>query len=145
MQRRNFLQSSAAAAATTLFADMKPKRVGLIGSGWYGKCDLLRLIQVAPVEVVSICDVDKIMLSKAAELGMLRQAKIMTITTGSQTAQTGTLCLRSTCVKSVCHPKTQGFIEFAHKKTTEAEHRHGPMPRSAEIPTQYWPDLRRAR
>ena len=34
------------------------KRVGLIGSGWYGKGDLLRLIQVAPVEVVSLCDVD---------------------------------------------------------------------------------------
>ena len=37
----------------------KPKRVGLIGSGWYGKCDLFRLIQVAPVEVVSLCDVDR--------------------------------------------------------------------------------------
>ena len=32
----------------------EPKRVGLIGSGWYGKCDLWRLIQVAPVEVVSL-------------------------------------------------------------------------------------------
>ena len=45
----------------------KPLRVGLIGTGWYGKCDLFRLIQVAPVEVVSLCDVDKKMLADAAE------------------------------------------------------------------------------
>ena len=42
-------------------------RVGLIGAGWYGKADLLRLIQVSPVEVVSVCDVDKKMLSDAAD------------------------------------------------------------------------------
>ena len=69
MNRRHFLQTSAAAlAASTLrsfavdFADQK-KRVGLIGCGWYGKTDLFRLIQVAPVEVVSLCDVDKTMLA----------------------------------------------------------------------------------
>ena len=55
------------------FADMK-KRVGLIGSGWYGKCDLLRLIQVAPVQVVSLCDVDSAMVSEAADLVATRQA-----------------------------------------------------------------------
>ena len=55
------------------FADQK-KRVGLIGCGWYGKCDLLRLIQVAPVEVVSLCDVDKQMLAGAAEIVASRQA-----------------------------------------------------------------------
>ena len=33
--------------------------MGLIGCGWYGKTDLFRLIQVSPVEVVSLCDVDK--------------------------------------------------------------------------------------
>jgi predicted dehydrogenase len=48
--------------------------VGLIGSGWYGKCDLLRLIQVAPVEVVSLCDVDRQMLAQAADLVASRQA-----------------------------------------------------------------------
>ena len=60
MQRRSFLTASAAgvAALTTgqfaaAFAD-KPQRVGLIGCGWYGKIDLLRLVQVAPVEVVSL-------------------------------------------------------------------------------------------
>ncbi len=51
----------------------KPKRVALIGSGWYGKCDLLRLIQTAPVEVVSLCDVDKKMVADAAELVASRQ------------------------------------------------------------------------
>src|SRR3989454_528052 len=54
-------------------SDRKP-RVGLIGCGWYGKCDLFRLIQVAPVEVVSLCDVDKQMLAEAAELVAQRQA-----------------------------------------------------------------------
>jgi predicted dehydrogenase len=55
------------------FADRKP-RVGLIGTGWYGKCDLFRLIQVAPVEVVSLCDVDKRMVSEAADMVAQRQA-----------------------------------------------------------------------
>jgi len=39
-------------------AEQKTYRVGLIGCGWYGKSDLWRLIQVSPVEVVSLCDVD---------------------------------------------------------------------------------------
>jgi len=80
MNRRKFLKLSSAAAALstvsyvpTTFAVEKPKRVGLIGSGWYGKCDLFRLIQVAPVEVVSLCDVDKIMLANAAEMVSQRQ------------------------------------------------------------------------
>src|SRR6266511_3513295 len=80
MNRRKFLQTSATAALalSTLpnyaaeFADQK-KRVGLIGTGWYGKCDLFRLIQVAPVEVVSLCDVDKRMLAEAAEMVAARQ------------------------------------------------------------------------
>jgi len=55
------------------FADQK-KRVGLIGCGWYGKVDLLRLIQVAPVEVVSLCDVDKQLLAGAVEIVSTRQA-----------------------------------------------------------------------
>ncbi len=81
MNRREFLQTGSAALAlgafknyAAEFADMKPKRVGLIGSGWYGKADLLRLIQVAPVDVVSLCDVDKKMLAEAAELVASRQA-----------------------------------------------------------------------
>ncbi len=79
MNRRRFLHLSAASLALTSlggyaaeFADQK-KRVGLIGCGWYGKCDLWRLLQVAPVEVVSLCDVDKRMLSEAADMAALRQ------------------------------------------------------------------------
>src|SRR5512136_611317 len=72
MNRRHFLQSSAAGLALS-FDDAKVRRVGLIGSGWYGKCDLFRLIQVAPVEVVSLCDVDSRMLAQAAELVSTRQ------------------------------------------------------------------------
>src|SRR6187402_2471954 len=78
MKRREFLQASAAMAFSLAggyaqeFADRKP-RVGLIGCGWYGKADLFRLIQVAPVEVVSLCDVDKQMLSDAADMVATRQ------------------------------------------------------------------------
>jgi predicted dehydrogenase len=79
MNRRKFLQVGATGLAlSTLsnyavdFADQK-KRVGLIGCGWYGKCDLFRLIQVAPVDVVSLCDVDKQMLSNATEMVATRQ------------------------------------------------------------------------
>jgi len=81
MNRRKFLQAGAAGLVLSSagnyaaeFADPKPARVGLIGCGWYGKCDLLRLVQVAPVEVVSLCDVDKRMLADAAELVATRQA-----------------------------------------------------------------------
>ena len=80
MYRRDFLKQGAAALAVSRFpryveqlADTR-KRVGLIGTGWYGKSDLLRLIQVAPVNVVSLCDVDKRMLSDAADLVATRQA-----------------------------------------------------------------------
>ncbi|HEX8911837.1 MAG TPA: Gfo/Idh/MocA family oxidoreductase [Humisphaera sp.] len=81
MNRREFLIAGAAGlAAATLggyvahAADRKPYRVGLIGAGWYGKSDLFRLIQVAPVEVVSICDPDKKMLAGAIEMTSQRQA-----------------------------------------------------------------------
>jgi predicted dehydrogenase len=71
MDRRSFLRAAPAglalsAAATAAAAD-RPPRVGLIGCGWYGKCDLFRLLQVAPVEVVSLCDVDRVMLADAAK------------------------------------------------------------------------------
>jgi predicted dehydrogenase len=79
MYRRDFLKQSAALLAVSglpsyagQFADMK-KRVGLIGSGWYGKSDLLRMVQVAPIEVVSLCDVDSKMVSDAADLVATRQ------------------------------------------------------------------------
>jgi hypothetical protein len=80
IHRRRFLEvSSASLALSTLGAyglelvHQKPCRVGLIGAGWYGKSDLFRLIQVAPVEVVSVCDVDEKMLAEAAEMISQRQ------------------------------------------------------------------------
>ncbi len=82
MHRRQFLTTASAATASILtsrfssaadeFSEMK-KRVGVIGTGWYGKCDLFRLIQVAPVEVVSLCDVDSTMLEDAANMVATRQ------------------------------------------------------------------------
>jgi predicted dehydrogenase len=81
MDRRRFLHTGAAGLAwpaaagyAARFAEGKPKRVGLIGSGWYGKIDLWRLVQVAPVEIVSLCDVDQRMLAEAAEMAAERQA-----------------------------------------------------------------------
>jgi predicted dehydrogenase len=82
MNRRTFLQAGAGLAASASLGHLPAlaaqagaeKRVGLIGSGWYGKADILRLIQVSPVEVVSICDVDRKMAADAAELIGSRQA-----------------------------------------------------------------------
>lgn len=90
MQRRKFLTTTAAATAMTTtgllnqtralgavhtFDESKKYRVGLIGTGWYGKVDLFRLMAVAgdEVEVVGLCDVDKNMLSEAAKLTVERQ------------------------------------------------------------------------
>ncbi len=76
MNRRQFLYTGAAGLGLSAldYAQQKPLRVGLIGTGWYGKTDLLRLIQVSPVDVVSLCDVDRNMLADAAELVSTRQA-----------------------------------------------------------------------
>ena len=81
INRRHFLKGSTALLALTsfgasgldLFQSAKPYRVGLIGTGWYGKSDLFRLIQVAPVEVISLCDPDRNMLNEAAKLVSERQ------------------------------------------------------------------------
>ncbi len=79
MNRRQFLKVTSAASMALALNNyaQEPagprKRVGLIGCGWYGKSDLLRLVQVAPVEVVSLCDVDSKMLSNAADLVATRQ------------------------------------------------------------------------
>ncbi|HXJ95697.1 MAG TPA: Gfo/Idh/MocA family oxidoreductase [Terriglobia bacterium] len=80
MNRRQFVYTTAgglawlAHAQSEQAADQKKLRVGLIGCGWYGKTDLFRLIQVSPVDVVSLCDVDSRMLAEAAELTSQRQA-----------------------------------------------------------------------
>ena len=83
INRRQFLQTASAAAALAALpsygADAldvvngKTRRVGLIGAGWYGKSDLWRLVQVAPVEIVGIADPDKNMLAEAVEIAQQRQ------------------------------------------------------------------------
>ncbi|HEV7349670.1 Gfo/Idh/MocA family oxidoreductase [Telluribacter sp.] len=81
INRRQFIQGATASLALSSFGaygldlvnPANPYRVGLIGTGWYGKSDLFRLIQVAPVEVVALCDVDKNQLAGAAKLVSERQ------------------------------------------------------------------------
>jgi len=83
INRREFLRTAAAATALAALpafgadaldlVNRRPRRVGLIGAGWYGKSDLWRLVQVAPIEIVSICDPDRNMLAGAAELAAVRQ------------------------------------------------------------------------
>ena len=79
--RRHFIKTAAATLALGaiqssgfgFFNPDKRRRVALIGTGWYGKSDLFRLIQVAPVEVVSICDVDQRLLTEAGTMISMRQ------------------------------------------------------------------------
>jgi predicted dehydrogenase len=79
MNRREFLHTTAFGLAAAALAPAqeydrdKRRRVGLIGCGWYGKSDLFRLVQVSPVEIVSLCDVDSQMLSNAADMSAARQ------------------------------------------------------------------------
>src|SRR3546814_15379380 len=61
------------ARAAGLRSPSKPYRVGLIGTGWYGKSDLFRLIQVSPVNVVALCDADQQMLAGAGKMVSQRQ------------------------------------------------------------------------
>src|SRR4028119_313197 len=85
IDRRRFLHGATATLAlSALRANgmnlMTPARhmsVALIGAGWYGKSDLFRLIQVAPVEVVALCDLDKNMMEGAAQLVSQRQKSKM--------------------------------------------------------------------
>ncbi|PIB22792.1 Gfo/Idh/MocA family protein [Maribacter sp. 4G9] len=82
LARRNFIKSASAASLLLtsmgsygfeFFANGKPKKVALIGTGWYGTSDLFKLIQVANVEVVSLCDVDSNFLNEVGELVSQRQ------------------------------------------------------------------------
>jgi predicted dehydrogenase len=82
INRRLFLKGATASLALTAFGaaegmeliyPQKALRVALIGTGWYGKSDLFRLIQVAPVEVIALCDVDKNLLKAAGDLVSKRQ------------------------------------------------------------------------
>lgn len=81
IHRRNFLKGTSAsivlAALSASGFDFinapSPFRVALIGTGWYGKSDLFRLMQVVPVEVVALCDVDKNQLAAAVKMVTERQ------------------------------------------------------------------------
>ena len=81
LDRRHFIKGATASLALSALGahamntpdQAKTLRVALIGTGWYGKSDLFRLLQVAPVEVVALCDVDKNVLSAAADLVSKRQ------------------------------------------------------------------------
>lgn len=81
INRRHFLKGATASLALSaigahgmdIINQGKTLRVALIGTGWYGKSDLFRLIQVAPVEVVALCDVDKNLLGAAAAFVSKRQ------------------------------------------------------------------------
>jgi predicted dehydrogenase len=81
LNRREFLKGSTALMSMASFGllgmDFKdrkgPLQVALIGTGWYGKSDLFRLIQVADLEVVGLCDVDSIQLAEAGRLVSTRQ------------------------------------------------------------------------
>ncbi len=79
MDRRHFLKTTGTGMAFSIshgaYAAAKKvvPKVGLIGCGWYGKCDLLRLLQIADAEVVGLCDVDSRMLAEAAQIVSQRQ------------------------------------------------------------------------
>ena len=61
INRRRFLHTASATLAYSalgatgldLIHPAQPYKVALIGTGWYGKSDLFRLIQVADVDVVA--------------------------------------------------------------------------------------------
>jgi predicted dehydrogenase len=81
MNRRTFLKASTAGLAISAgcahgpaVAQQKAKRVGVIGPGWFGKGNTFRLMQVAPVNVAALCDVDARMLAEAADRVAERQA-----------------------------------------------------------------------
>lgn len=59
LNRRNFFRATAASLPLMGARAADPKRrVALVGSGWYGKNDLFRLVQVDDVEIVALCDPD---------------------------------------------------------------------------------------
>ena len=76
MHRRQFIHNSSSLLALTsiraagldFFKDGPTRRVALIGTGWYGKSDLFRLMQVAPLDVVGLCDADEHQLNEASDL-----------------------------------------------------------------------------
>ena len=83
IHRREFIRGTSAAVAMAtlsntglkMFNSPPARRVALIGTGWYGKSDLFRLMQVAPVDIVALCDVDKKLLNEAGDMVVQRNKK----------------------------------------------------------------------
>ncbi|MFT5736602.1 MAG: putative dehydrogenase [Maribacter sp.] len=81
MHRRHFIKATSVSLYLSSFGSYgfeyfkkeKAKRVGLKGAGWYDTCDLLKLIKVANVYVITICDVDQNHLNEVSELVAQRQ------------------------------------------------------------------------
>jgi predicted dehydrogenase len=81
VNRRQFLKGSSATLALASLGLMsmdfihntEPLKVALIGTGWYGKSDLFRLMQIANVEVEALCDVDQNLLKEAGEMVAQKQ------------------------------------------------------------------------
>ncbi len=84
MKRRDFMKFTGLGAATLASNALevgaqdatdaeRRLKVALIGTGWYGKVDLFRLMQVAPVDVVALCDVDRDALEDAKRRVAARQ------------------------------------------------------------------------
>lgn len=66
------LAAVGAAGSAAAQTRRRPYRVGVIGSGWFGRLDLHALMAVAPVEVVALCDVDSQVLARARDEVMTR-------------------------------------------------------------------------
>ncbi|HEY0105824.1 MAG TPA: Gfo/Idh/MocA family oxidoreductase [Rhizomicrobium sp.] len=81
--RRDVMSGLAAVGAATAFGRVadaspaRPYRVGVIGSGWFGKLNLFTLMQVAPVEAVALCDIDRAMLEDATAQTMARPDSVV--------------------------------------------------------------------
>ena len=81
INRRHFIKGATATLALSAYGShamdllypQKAWRVGLIGTGWYGKSDLFRLTQVSQMDVIALCDVDKNLLNQAGTLVSKRQ------------------------------------------------------------------------
>ncbi len=70
--------AAASSLATPVFAKAKrPYRVGVIGSGWFGKLNLFAVMQVAPVTPLALCDIDSVMLQEARDLVMARPDSVV--------------------------------------------------------------------
>lgn len=91
MDRRDLLRAGVAGMALSTVgnciaesANRKRRRVGLIGCGWYGKAAHFRLLQIEPVEVVALCDVDSKMVAEAA--GMVAERQVSPASAGASSS-----------------------------------------------------------